>query len=210
MIGIFGGTFDPVHNGHLQTVLHVQQHLGLEKVHLIPLGQAVHRQQPEASSEQRLQMLQAATENHPELIIDDREIRREGGSYTYHTLRSIKAEHPQQTLCLITGSDAFSHFAGWYMPEQILQMAHLIVMRRPDEQVIPNASLQQILDKHLTDNIDSLQQNRQGRIIFLDVPQIPISSTLIRENLAADKSIDNLLPLSVQTLIADWQLYRSN
>ncbi len=132
MIGVLGGTFDPVHFGHLRPALEVRQALGLEELRLIPLRQAVHRSQPQASPEQRLAMLRLAVQGAEGLRIDDRELRRVGESYTYDTLVDLRAElGPAVGLCLLVGGDAFRGFLTWHRPDDILSLAHLIVMRRP-------------------------------------------------------------------------------
>ena len=132
MIGVLGGTFDPVHFGHLRPALEVRQALGLEELRLIPLRQAVHRSQPQASPEQRLAMLRLAVRGAEGLRIDDRELRRVGESYTYDTLVDLRIElGPAVGLCLLVGADAFRGFLSWHRPDDILALAHLIVMRRP-------------------------------------------------------------------------------
>ena len=132
MIGVLGGTFDPVHFGHLRPALEVRQALGLEELRLIPLRQAVHRSQPQASPEHRLAMLRLAVQGAEGLRIDDRELRRVGESYTYDTLVDLRIElGPAVGLCLLVGADAFRGFLSWHRPDDILALAHLIVMRRP-------------------------------------------------------------------------------
>lgn len=209
MIGIFGGTFDPVHYGHLKTVLFVQRQLGLEQVRLIPLGQAVHREQPAASASQRLEMLYAATADYPQLIVDDREIRRSGGSYTVDTLSSIKQELPGETLCLIIGSDAFAHFLNWHKPEAIMTLSHVVVMQRPDSQPLTNPAIQKLLDERQIASAEQLKDSVAGKIMHIQVPQLDISSTGIRDRLQSDLTISNLLPLAVYELITHWKLYKN-
>ncbi|NCA87579.1 MAG: nicotinate (nicotinamide) nucleotide adenylyltransferase [Gammaproteobacteria bacterium] len=132
MIGVLGGTFDPVHFGHLRPALEVRQALGLEELRLIPLRQAVHRSQPQASPEQRLAMLRLAVQGAEGLRVDDRELRRGGESYTHDTLVDLRGElGPAVGLGLLVGADAFRGFLSWHRPDDILALAHLIVMRRP-------------------------------------------------------------------------------
>jgi nicotinate-nucleotide adenylyltransferase len=210
MIGIFGGTFDPVHFGHIKTASYVLKTLNLEQIRMIPLGHAVHRNQPVASPEHRLEMLKAAIDNIEGLIADDREIRRGGGSYTYDTLESVHDEMPDKTLCLITGTDAFNEFTRWFKPDEILQLAHIIVMQRPDSEVSDEAELQQLLSHHLADDIASLKTHTAGKILLLPVPQLPISSTQVRHHVERNLSLDGLLPPSVIDKIRHWQLYSSH
>ena len=210
MIGIFGGTFDPVHYGHLKTVLFVQQQLQLDQVRLIPLGQAVHREQPVATASQRLEMLYAATVDYPGLVVDAREIKRPGGSYTVDTLKSVKQDFPDETLCLITGSDAFAGFPGWHLPETILTLAHLVVMQRPDSTPLNDPVIRQLLDERQAKSVKQLADSAAGSILYIQVPQLDISSTDIRNRLQSDQPVSSMLPLPVYELISHWGLYRNS
>ncbi len=126
MIGIFGGTFDPIHLGHLRTALEVKQALQLEHVRFIPCFSPPHRAAPQADAQQRLALLRAALEQQDDFVIDTREIQRGGPSYMIDTLQSLHAEYPQQTLCLIIGMDAFYYFDTWQAYMQILDVAHVV------------------------------------------------------------------------------------
>ena len=210
MIGIFGGTFDPVHNGHLETIQYVRQSLNLEQVRLIPLGHAVHRQQPIASASQRIEMLNAATINLEGLVVDDREINRPGGSYTVDTLESLRRDFPGKSLCLIIGTDAFNGFETWKTPDKILSLSHLVVMQRPatDKDSIQTEFTKQLLKTRQAETGEELQLNDSGKILFVEVPQIDISSTMIRSKLSEHENINQLLPSAVEQLIRQWQLYQ--
>ncbi len=132
MIGVLGGTFDPIHFGHLRPALEMRQALGLAEVRFVPLNVAVHRCQPEASGAQRLAMVRAAVGGEPRFRVDARELQRTGRSYSYETLRSLRSEvGDRQPICLLTGSDAFRDFLSWHRPDDILELAHLVVMQRP-------------------------------------------------------------------------------
>ena len=210
MIGIFGGTFDPVHNGHLETIQYVRQSLKLEQVRLIPLGHAVHRQQPIASASQRVEMLNAATINLEGLVVDDREINRPGGSYTVDTLESLRQDFPGKSLCLIIGTDAFNGFETWKTPDKILSLSHLVVMQRPatDKDSVQTEFTKQLLKTRQAETEEELQLNDSGKILFVQVPQIDISSTMIRSMLSQHETINQLLPGAVERLIRQWQLYQ--
>ena len=214
MIGIFGGTFDPVHNGHIETVEHVLTALDLEQVRLVPLRQAVHREQPIATAQQRLDLLKAATESHNKLhnklVVDDCEINRPGGSYTVDTLEAMVQSFPEKKLCLIIGSDAFNGFESWKAPDKILSLSHLAVMQRPDARVIEskNKFIANLLKARQVVSYEELQQYSSGKILFVKVPQINISSTMIREKLARKENINMLVPAEVNQLIQQWQLYQ--
>lgn len=208
MIGIFGGTFDPVHYGHLKTVEHVLEKLNLEQVRLVPLGQAVHREQPIASAQQRIAMLRAAIADNQKLHVDDRETLKAGGSYSVETLASIKREMPDKTLCLIVGSDAFAGFSSWYQPETILSLAHIIVMQRPETIFKAGLETEHLLHDHVVADIHALTEKDNGGILFQDVPQLAISSTQIRQMVKNNEALTEVTPLAVAELIRQWDLYK--
>ena len=202
MIGIFGGTFDPIHFGHLRTVTDVAEALQLEQVRLIPLRSPPHRAPPIASGSQRAAMIEAAIEDNPGLVLDQRELNRDGYSYTLDTLRSLQKEFPEETVCLITGSDAFNHFPSWHQPEAILDIAHLVVMHRPGEPIAPHYPDRQTEDPELLRNLPT------GMILSQTVTQLDISSTKIRQTLRQGKSARYLLPKAVLDLIKTTGLYQ--
>ncbi len=201
MIGIFGGTFDPIHFGHLRTVLEVQQALDLQEVRIIPLRDPPHRDHPCATPEQRLEMLRAAVAEQPELRIDERELHREGKSYTVRTLRSLRRELGDTPLCLIIGSDAFRDFPHWHKPEEILELAHVVVMQRPNEDR-PDP-----FPERITDSLEDLRCSPAGGIWLQPVTQLQISATRIRELLQQGRSARYLLPDSVLRIIQREGLY---
>lgn len=208
MIGVLGGTFDPIHFGHLRTALDVMQGVGLTEVRFIPLHHAVHREQPIGSSELRLRMLQAAVAEQPGFIADERELQRRGDSYMVDTLGSLRAELGERPpICLILGGDAFNHFLAWRQPETILQLAHLIVMRRPGHDGIDDPALLRLLAVHRAANNSELREISGGRIYFQPVTQMEISSTRIRALLAAGDSPRFLLPEAVLRLLEAEGLY---
>ncbi len=208
MIGILGGTFDPIHFGHLRTALDVMQAVGLEQVRFIPLHRAVHRGQPETAVSLRLQMVQAAIAGQPGFVADDRELRRAGDSYTIDTLTSLRRDYPQSPLCLLLGMDAFNGFADWRQPEAILRLAHLIVMHRPGITEPTDAGAREILSVHRCDQTQALKQQAAGLIHLQTVTQLEISSTQIRSLIESGRSPRYLLPDDVLQLIEINRLYR--
>ncbi len=206
MIGIFGGTFDPVHNGHLRIALDALEMLRLAHLRLIPLAHAVHRDQPETPAELRLAMLSAAVGERPQLVVDDREIRRHGPSYTIDTLRELHTDFPQHTLCLLLGTDAFNGFASWRNPEGILDLANIAVLQRPGHPDTFAPAVRDILEHH---HCDALAPGRHGQIVDCPVTQLDIASSDIRQRLAAGRSVDFLLPDAVLQLIRGHRLYGS-
>jgi nicotinate-nucleotide adenylyltransferase len=208
MVGILGGTFDPIHFGHLRTALDVMQGVGLDEVRFIPLYQAVHRPQPKAPAELRLRMLQAAISHQPDFSADDRELKRQGDSYMVDTLTSLREELGDRPLCLILGGDAFCHFLSWHRPQQILRLAHLVVMQRPGHGEIHAPALLKLLSSHQIQAPTELRKAPAGQIYFQPVTQLEISSTQIRALIVAGKSPHYLLPESVMKLIEAEDLYR--
>ncbi len=208
MIGIFGGTFDPIHYGHLRPALDVQQALDLEQVRFIPLAVAVHRQQPTADPGQRLAMARAALHGHPGFMLDPREIHRGERSYTLDTLTELRADLPGQTLCLCVGGDAFIEFLNWHRPLSILDLAHLVVTQRPGAALPGDIGLGQLIAERRCEHPRALHDTPAGRILFQPVTQRDISSTAIRALLAAGKSPRYLLPDSVLDIIQRQALYR--
>jgi nicotinate-nucleotide adenylyltransferase len=203
MLGILGGSFDPIHHGHLRTALEVQQALGLDELRLIPLRNPPHRTPLVASVEQRLEMLQAAVAGVSELTIDQRELRRSGKSYSLLTLQSLRAELGAAPICLILGHDAFQGFPDWHGPEEILELAHLVVMQRPGE-TGPTPYPERMVTNPL-----ELRSSLSGKIYLQPVTQLEISGTGIRDMLRRGQSPRFLLPDAVLEIIERDGLYRS-
>jgi len=210
MIGIFGGTFDPIHYGHLRAALDVHQSLGLSELRFLPLNVAVHREQPHASAPQRLAMLRAAIAGEPGLRVDERELRRPGRSYTFDTLTSLRRElGGALPLCLLVGGDAFNGFFDWHRPHDILALAHVVVMQRPGAQRQRDPGLRAEVEHRRATRPTALEQTAAGRIWFEPVTQLDISSTRIRHMLATDRSPRFLLPDAVLAIARREACYRS-
>lgn len=207
MIGIRGGTFDPIHIAHLRATLEVAEALSLQQVRLIPGNIPPHRPQPLATASQRLAMLKEAINDHDLFIADERELQREGASYTVDTLRSLrKALGSEQSLCLIIGMDAFLSFTQWHQWEAILTLAHLVVTSRPDYTAQP---LQGWASALHTENVQDLQGQPAGKLFFIETTSLAISATYIRQQRAKGESIRYLVPAAVYDYIQQHQLYRT-
>lgn len=202
MIGILGGTFNPIHYGHLRIALEVLELCELDHVRLIPSAVPPHRPQPEASSKQRLAMTRLAAEHEPQFVVDDCELSRAGDSYTVDTLLRLKQQFPEQTLVFIMGMDAFAHFQSWHRWETILQLCHIVVVHRP--QYIEQPTWCQ---SHLLSNTTALKQGDSGGILFLPVTALDISATFIRQQISQSKSPRYLIPESVWQYIRTHHLY---
>ena len=207
-IGIYGGTFDPIHFGHLRTAVEVQEGLQLNEVRFVPARIPPHRDDPGASPEDRLRMLAAAVADTPRLVVDERELRRPGPSFTVDTLRTLRAEVGSRPLCLVLGTDAFLGLPTWREPETILTLAHIIVVHRPGAQ-LPTAGLAaRWLREHQGHGRDALAEQPAGVILPYPVTALDISATAIRRLLATGQSPRFLLPHAVLTIIQERGLYR--
>jgi len=209
MICILGGTFDPVHFGHLRPALEVQQALGIASVHLLPCRIPPHRNPPHASAEQRLELLRLAVADEPALQIDERELRRDGPSYMVDTLESIRAERPGESLCLALGMDAFSGLDSWHRWQAIKDLCHMVVMQRPGNAWPQQGSVADWVNEARVDDVKNLEATTAGCILGVPVTQLAISSTYIRELLAAGRSPRFLMPDAVLKRIKQEKLYAS-
>ncbi len=207
-IGIFGGTFDPVHFGHLRAATEASELLPLDRFHLLPAGSPPHRSKTFASAEHRLAMLALATDDYPELVVDDREVRRQGESYMVDTLAEIRGETNDGPLVLMVGQDAVNQLDKWYEWRRLFDLAHLVVMRRPNSRHEYSGELFAELQPRLIDDPELLTGKPAGCVLPLEVTQLEISSTGIRELIARQRSPRFLLPESVIHYIEEHGLYR--
>jgi nicotinate-nucleotide adenylyltransferase len=210
MIGILGGTFDPIHHGHLRLALEMSERLGLEKVHLIVSAKPPHRQTPRTPAEMRFEMVKLAIKNEKTLIADDREMRRIRPSYTVETLLEMREEIGEnKSLCLILGMDAFLGLPTWFEWEKLLELTHLVITQRPEINQCFSEPLQKLLQKHQIENKLKLQEKSKGYILFEAVPMLNISATQIRQCFLEKKNPHYLLPESVLTFISQQGLYNA-
>jgi nicotinate-nucleotide adenylyltransferase len=208
-IGILGGTFDPIHYGHLRPALEVLEALELAEVRFVPCRIPIHRETPAVAAEQRLALVRLATASQPGFLADDRELRREGPSYMVDTLASLRAELGDTPLCLLLGADAFRDLPTWHRWRELTRWAHLVVMRRPGAaQALPPA-LAEFVARRVLDDPLALRREPAGGILFQPVTQLDIAATRIRALLARGQSPRYLLPETVLAAIHDRALYRS-
>ena len=211
-IGIFGGTFNPVHWGHVRTASEIKNALDLDKMLMVPCGLPPHREQPQVSAESRLDMLSLAIEEFPELVIDDRELKRHGPSYSVDTLASLHEDNPGQCYALCVGADAFLQLDSWHRWKQLFELAHLVVAHRPgwsleDCRNQLSVELQKEMDKRLGKPGD-IENHKAGMIVSLNVTEIDISSSDIRQRIANKESISGLVPVAVEAYIKKHGLYQ--
>lgn len=203
MIGILGGTFDPIHNGHLHVAQQVLDRVALEQVHFLPCAIPAHRGVPRESAVDRLRMIELAIDHHGKFALNTLELDRGGQSYMVDTLREIRQGNPRQTHCLILGADAFNRLETWKSPSEVLQLAHLLVCQRPEIELD-----RAIFPDRWVESIAMLGQSAEGSILPLEIEQNPCSSTGVRDMLAAQDSEIQCLPPAVFEYIQQRQLYR--
>jgi nicotinate-nucleotide adenylyltransferase len=206
-IGIFGGTFDPVHYGHLRTAFELLQALDLEEVRFIPCGDPPHRGGTFAPAALRLDMVRLATRDERDFLVDDRELRREGPSYSIDTLASLREEFPGRSLCLITGMDAFLGLPTWHRWDEILDFAHIVVAHRPGWQAPDEGALGALTGERKTRRKGDLHEAPSGRVYIDAVTQLEIASTEIRSLVAEGYDPRYLMPDSVRAVIMESSCY---
>ena len=206
-MGIFGGTFDPIHYAHLRTAFELQQALRLREIRFLPAGNPPHRDRPFADAQLRLKMVELAAAGQPGFVVDDREVRKEGPSYSVETLAELRHEYPDWSLCLIVGMDAFLSLPKWHQWRELLQLAHLVVAHRPGWRAPSMGPLGELLVDHGTGRIGDLHEQRYGCIYVHAVTQLEISSTEVRQLIAMGRDPRFLMPDSVRKLILETNCY---
>lgn len=209
-IGIFGGTFDPIHYGHLRSAFEMLQALDFEEVRFIPCGDPPHRGVTYATAEQRLRLVELAIHGQDGFIADDRELKRDGLSYTVDTLESLRKEFPDRSLGLIVGMDAFLGLPGWHRWDEILDIAHIVVAHRPGWKAPDIGALGKLISDYGTHRVEDLHTAVAGRVHIHAVTQLEIASTEIRELVAAGRDPRFLMPDAVRDEILDIELYKGD
>lgn len=208
-IGVFGGTFNPVHFGHLRSALELKQAFSLEQVRMIPCSNPPHRARPEVSAEHRLNMLRLALENArvDGLIADDRELNRPELSFTVDTLLSLTDEFPDKSLLLFVGVDAFEGFTDWSRWQRILELSGIVVMTRPGAD-LSEASIE-LLKVHGVESLRQQDGGFVGQIVQKRLTQLDISSTAIRRCIEQHNDPTFLMPAVVRDYIRKHKLYET-
>lgn len=201
--GIFGGTFDPIHFGHLRTAFEMLQALRFDEVRFIPCGDPPHRGITFADAQLRLDMVRRAVAGQPGFAVDDREVRRDGPSYSVDTLTEMRDEDPDAPLAMIIGMDAFLGLTKWHRWDEILDLAHIVVAHRPGWRAPDMGQLGELIEQNGSHRVEDLHEAPNGRIHIHAVTQLEISSTDIRELVSAGRDPRFLMPESVRVYIAD-------
>lgn len=206
-LGLFGGTFDPIHFGHLRLALEVKQALALDELRLLPCHQPGHRDEPEVSAALRVEMLKLALSGSDQLQLDTRELERTGPSYSVDTLTELREElGPEISLAWIMGSDAFAGLDRWHRWQELLDLGHMIVVMRPGWELPERGPVAEYLARHKADG-QVLRQKAAGHIVVQTLRLLPISATDIRAQICAGDSPQFLLPDSVWEFIQSRGLY---
>lgn len=210
-IGILGGTFDPIHFGHLRLAEELAGQLGLAQVRFIPSGNPWHRGAPGATPEQRLEMVRLAIAGNPLFAADEREVRTNAPGYTVETVTELRREMGyEQPLCLLLGADAFIGLTSWRRWQELFDLAHIAVARRPGFP-FPEGAMDEMLrletGRRLTPDLGQLQATAAGKIVACPITPLDISATRIRAQTKAGHSPRYLLPDAVLDYIRTHQLY---
>jgi len=208
-IGIFGGTFDPIHDGHLRAALEILQKLQLKEVRFVPCKKPVHEKVSHAHTEERLAMVKSAIKDIPGLCIDDREILRETPSYMVTTLESLREELGKTPIFLILGVDAFAKLDSWHQWEKLIELSHIIVINRPGHALPQSGKVVDLMKQYQTNQAEELYHSPAGKILFLATTPLDISSTQIRNDISAGKNTTYLIPDEVYDYIRKHHLYLS-
>jgi len=209
-VGVFGGTFNPVHYGHLRSALELVERLQLHHLRLMPCAQPPHRARPDCSAADRAAMVELAVSGEPRLRCDNRELRRSGVSYTIDSLLELRAElGAGHSLCMVMGCDAVHKITTWHRFEELLEVTHIAVIARPGWHLPHEGQVARWLADNRGGGAQVLQQQPAGRILVEELRPLSISSTEIRELMAAGRSARYLLPEPVLDYIQTNSLYRS-
>lgn len=207
MIGILGGAFDPVHYGHLELARMAGESIGLDGVIFVPLGAPPHRSQPQVSAELRVMMLRAAIAPYDHFDINTQEVDKDSTSWTVVTLENLADKMPDETLCLLLGSDAFKPLNSWYRWRSITDYCHIAVISRQNDRTLMDKEVATFLHERRTDVLQEKPAGEPGKVMWLEVDVPDISSTEIRQQISQGGPLGDLLPASVEALIKENGLY---
>lgn len=213
-LGLLGGTFDPIHNGHLRLAQEALEQCGFAAVRFIPGGTPPHRAAPCADAAQRLEMVRLALQGNPAFALDEREIHRTDPCYTVDTLAALRAElGDAQPLCLLMGGDAFLQLHTWHEWKKLFALAHIVAMQRANAHPLGNlmesadAALRDEYRARLAPSPQALREAPAGAVLVIDMPALEISATDIRRRCADGRSVRYLLPDAVADHIRSHHLY---
>lgn len=213
LVGIFGGTFDPIHYGHLRIAEEIVKTVGLQKLYFVPAGMPRLRHSPVASPQHRVEIVRLAIQKNPDFVLDEREINRGGVSYSIDTVREFKQEFGEEIrLCFVLGADAFINLPEWNNWKELFNLCHFIVSTRPGYTL---TLIKELLSKELREecsqrwvsNTESLRKDTSGLIFIASTTMLDISATSIRAHIADGRSVRHLVPSVTVNYISENKLY---
>jgi nicotinate-nucleotide adenylyltransferase len=211
MIAILGGTFNPIHLGHLHLAKQLQASLGFDSIRFMPAALPALKDVPSATADQRAELVKISIENQAHFTLDTRELSRSGVSYTIDTLISLReALGNEVIICWLMGSDAFANLNAWHRWQELLDYAHLVVVKRPrnDDLSKLSAEMKKLLSTYEAKHTDEIKQQAHGKILIQEIAALDISSTQIRENIAHGKDVSALVSPAALQYIQSHQLYK--
>lgn len=206
-VGLFGGTFDPIHYGHLRTALEIADLLSLNEVRFLPWPTHALRTAPSVGGSLRLEMVKAAIACHSTFKVDDRAFSRQLPVYTYDVLSELRDEHPLLSLCLISGMDSFSRMDKWHRWQEILDLVHIVVAHRPGSDFPQSGAVYSLLQERCVETPAALRTSTHGRIFVVPVTPLEISATALRESIKAGVDPRFLVPEPVRQIILEQSCY---
>lgn len=208
LVAVYGGSFDPLHNGHVAIVDHVMRGLRPDFLHILPCHIPPHKAQLDASNAQRIAMLSLTFKGRDNIVVDERELRKPTCSYSYDSVSEIRMERGDQAVMyMVIGMDSWQAFSSWHRWEDILQLTNILIIDRPNVGSVDDQSLLRYLHQHQV----SLAQKYHytcGKVLFLDMPLHAVASSEIRQKVVAGEGISELVPSSVEKYIQDNHLYQ--
>ena len=206
MLGLLGGTFDPIHVGHLRLAIEVRERIGLDEVWLMPAPRPRLRGVPEFDADTRLRLLRAAVEGIDGLAVDAREMQIDGPTRTVDTLEAVRREQGARPVCLILGADAAKRLDRWHRWERLIELAHLVIARRPGASLPGDGPVADLIGRHRDERDSALAGSAAGVVRVCDIPVLDISATAVRERLASGRSIEFLVPPEVRQMLKNEDL----
>ena len=201
MIGIVGGTFDPVHYGHLRPVHHLTQEMDFSKIHYVLSARPPHRDPPVASVAHRFEMLSMAVSTYPEFLADDQEVRRPGPSFTLWTVRQLRQRYGSESLCLIMGLDAYLGIHLWFRWQDSVALGNIVVWARQGWET-------DVYEQ--SDGVEDLCKKGSGAVVFVQSLELPITATEVRKKLNEGGDASNEVPTDVLEYIRKNKIYGTN
>ena len=207
-LGIFGGTFDPIHIGHIEPVIEAAQQVNIEKIALLPCHIPTHKVISKTASHHRLEMVKLICQQYPIFYPDDREIKRGKPTYSIDTLREFRQQYPSRPLCFFIGMDSLLAINRWYQWQALFGLCHFIVCQRPEHDTDFSPEIKRLLQQRQVSEPTDLHLTPYGKIYLAATKEIAVSSTSLRQRLHANLPVDKLIPKIVINYIQQYKLYQ--